>query len=62
MPLRAPANGRPDGFVSIRHLGPGTLPGIEVHAVVPPACALVPKTRAFLDLLSAWFATHRESA
>jgi hypothetical protein len=48
--------------VSIRHLGPGTLPGIEVHAVVPPACALVPKTRAFLDLLSAWFATHRESA
>jgi LysR family transcriptional regulator, regulator for bpeEF and oprC len=28
-----------------------TRPAIDVHAVFPPGGALVPKTRAFLDLL-----------
>jgi LysR family transcriptional regulator for bpeEF and oprC len=33
-----------------------TPPGVEVHAVFPPGGALVPKTRAFVDMLEAWFA------
>lgn len=32
-----------------------TRPAIDVHAVFPPGGALVPKTRAFLDLLSDGF-------
>jgi LysR family transcriptional regulator for bpeEF and oprC len=32
-----------------------TPPGLDVHAVFPPGGALVPKTRAFVDMLEAWF-------
>ncbi len=32
-----------------------TPPGIDVHAVFPPGGALVPKTRAFLDMLQVCF-------
>jgi DNA-binding transcriptional LysR family regulator len=35
-----------------------TPPGVEVHAVFPRGGALVPKTRAFVDMLQDWF--HRE--
>jgi DNA-binding transcriptional LysR family regulator len=30
-------------------------PGADVHAVMPPGGALVPKTRVFLDMLVTWF-------
>ncbi len=36
-------------------LGDWTPPGVEVHSVFPPGGALVPKTRAFVDMLQAWF-------
>jgi DNA-binding transcriptional LysR family regulator len=32
-----------------------TLPGVEIHALFPPGGALVPRTRAFLDLLQERF-------
>jgi LysR family transcriptional regulator, regulator for bpeEF and oprC len=32
-----------------------TPPGLDVHAVFPPGGALVPKTRAFVDVLQLWF-------
>ena len=35
-------------------------PGADVHAVMPPGGALVPKTRVFVDMLAAWFATHEK--
>lgn len=35
-----------------------TPPGVDIYAVYPAGGALVPKTRAFLDLLAAWFARH----
>jgi DNA-binding transcriptional LysR family regulator len=35
----------------VQVLRPWTRPAIDVHAVFPPGGALVPKTRAFLDLL-----------
>lgn len=35
-----------------------TPPGFEVHAVFPASAALVPKTRAFVDLLAAWVERH----
>lgn len=35
-----------------------TPPGFEVHAVFPASAALVPKTRAFVDLLAAWADGH----
>jgi LysR family transcriptional regulator, regulator for bpeEF and oprC len=31
-----------------------TLAGVDVHAVFPPGGGLVPKTRAFIDMLSRW--------
>jgi LysR family transcriptional regulator for bpeEF and oprC len=36
-----------------------TPPGLEVHAVFPPGGALVPKTRAFVDMLQARFDRDR---
>jgi DNA-binding transcriptional LysR family regulator len=41
-------------------LSPWTPPGVEVHAVFPAGGALVPKTRAFLDMLEACFAPERD--
>ena len=37
-------------------------PGADVHAVMPPGGALVPKTRVFLDMLVAWFAKREKAA
>jgi DNA-binding transcriptional LysR family regulator len=36
-------------------LGRWTPPGLEVHAVFPSGATLVPKTRAFVDMLQGWF-------
>jgi LysR family transcriptional regulator, regulator for bpeEF and oprC len=40
-------------------LAPFAEPGLNLYAVYPPGGALVPKTRAFLDLLAAWFKKNR---
>jgi DNA-binding transcriptional LysR family regulator len=39
-----------------------TPPGLEVHAVFPPGATLVPKTRAFVDMLQNWFDRHEGKA
>ncbi len=35
-----------------------TPPGLDIFAVYPPGGVLVPKTRALVDMLIAWFARH----
>jgi len=39
-----------------------TPPALDVHAVFPPGGSRVPKTRAFLDLLQAWFRDPERTA
>lgn len=39
-----------------------TPPGVAVHAVFPPGGALVPKTRAFVDMLQVCFKRESRSA
>ena len=39
-----------------------TPPGVDVYAVFPPGGALVPKTRAFVDMLEAWFSRNARRA
>jgi DNA-binding transcriptional LysR family regulator len=41
-------------------LSPWTPPGVEVHAVFPAGGGLVPKTRAFVDMLEGCFAPERD--
>jgi LysR family transcriptional regulator, regulator for bpeEF and oprC len=38
-----------------------TPPGVDVHAVFPPGGALVPKTRAFIELLQTCFKREARS-
>jgi DNA-binding transcriptional LysR family regulator len=38
-----------------------TPPGVDVHAVFPPGGSLVPKTRAFVEMLQGCFASHARS-
>lgn len=46
-------------YISSKELVPvltaWTPPGVDIYAVYPPGGALVPKTRAFIDTLAAWF-------